>query len=309
MFGQVRGMVPAMLSDRPYMRDDYSPQRTSVLAWLICGTIAGFVLQVVVGSPWFGGGVPLERIFGVTISGIRQGHIWVLLTHSFLHSTTNLFHLVGNLLALYFLGRELLPMLGARRFLGIYASALAFGALVWTAVHWRLGGTLFGATAGIDALLIVFACFYPNQELNFLLFFVLPVTIKPKHLAIGLVAVDLFGMLFYEIPGSALPFDMILANSAHLGGMTVGWLYFRYVHHARWRVGSGRADVELPRWLKRSTRVATPAPITQVNVGNREDLRAEVDRILDKINSHGFGALTPAEKRVLDEAKDLLSRR
>jgi len=33
-----------------------------------------------------------------------------------------------------------------------------------------------------------------------------------------------------------------------------------------------------------------------------------VDRILDKINSHGFGALTVAEKRVLDEAKDLLSR-
>ena len=35
---------------------------------------------------------------------------------------------------------------------------------------------------------------------------------------------------------------------------------------------------------------------------------AEVDRILDKINSHGFGALTEGEKRILDEAKDLLSR-
>jgi hypothetical protein len=33
-----------------------------------------------------------------------------------------------------------------------------------------------------------------------------------------------------------------------------------------------------------------------------------VDRILDKINSDGFGALTEAEKRLLDEAKDLLSR-
>ena len=36
--------------------------------------------------------------------------------------------------------------------------------------------------------------------------------------------------------------------------------------------------------------------------------QAEVDRILDKINSHGFGALTPEEKRILDDAKDLLSR-
>jgi hypothetical protein len=37
-------------------------------------------------------------------------------------------------------------------------------------------------------------------------------------------------------------------------------------------------------------------------------LRAEVDRILDKINSEGFGALTAEEKRLLDEARDLLSR-
>ena len=42
---------------------------------------------------------------------------------------------------------------------------------------------------------------------------------------------------------------------------------------------------------------------------NRRDLKVEVDRILDKINSEGFGALTPDEKRLLDSAKDLLSRR
>ena len=46
-----------------------------------------------------------------------------------------------------------------------------------------------------------------------------------------------------------------------------------------------------------------------MNITNRDDLRAEVDRILDKINSQGFGALTDEEKRVLDEARDLLSRR
>jgi hypothetical protein len=45
-----------------------------------------------------------------------------------------------------------------------------------------------------------------------------------------------------------------------------------------------------------------------VNLTNRNDLRVEVDRILDKINSEGFGALTPEEKRLLDEARDLLSR-
>jgi len=33
-----------------------------------------------------------------------------------------------------------------------------------------------------------------------------------------------------------------------------------------------------------------------------------VDRILDKINSKGFGALTPEEKRLLDDAREQLSR-
>jgi hypothetical protein len=44
-------------------------------------------------------------------------------------------------------------------------------------------------------------------------------------------------------------------------------------------------------------------------VRDKEHIRAEVDRILDKINSEGFNALTADEKRVLDDAKDLLSRR
>ena len=44
-------------------------------------------------------------------------------------------------------------------------------------------------------------------------------------------------------------------------------------------------------------------------LGSREGLRAEVDRILDKINSQGFGALTADEKRLLDDAHDLLSKR
>jgi hypothetical protein len=54
---------------------------------------------------------------------------------------------------------------------------------------------------------------------------------------------------------------------------------------------------------------AVAQPAIRVNVGSRADLKAAVDRILDKINSKGFGALTPEEKRLLDEAKDLLSKR
>jgi len=89
----------------------------------------------------------------------------------------------------------------------------------------------------------------------------------------------------------------------------VGWVYFRYVHDARWRqyLPRRRTEIELPGWVKKKPAAAAPAPF-QVNLTHRDNLRAEVDRILDKINSRGFGALTAEEKRTLDEARDLLSR-
>jgi len=41
---------------------------------------------------------------------------------------------------------------------------------------------------------------------------------------------------------------------------------------------------------------------------SNQDLRAEVDRILDKINTSGLASLTATEKRLLDEAKNLSAR-
>ena len=305
-----------MLSDRPYMRGDYQRETTSGLTWLLSAVIGGFVLQVLLGSSWLSGaGDRLENLLALTLPGVQQGWLWTLFTHSFLHSTSFIFHVVGNCLLLYFLGRELTPMLGTRRLLGLYAVATIVGGLAWLAVHWQFGsGQLIGATAAVDALFIVFACFVPNKHLNFLLFFVFPVTIKPKHIAAFLVGLDVFILLVYELPGAKLPFDVEMASSAHLGGMLTGFMYYRFVHRAAWFNPEDRADIELPRWIKRAKKaraVTVPTEIEPEPVAtppSREEIRAEVDRILDKINSQGFAALSPAEKRILDEAKDLLSQ-
>jgi membrane associated rhomboid family serine protease len=305
-----------MLYDRPYMHDQPSGQRTSPLTWLLCAVSAGFILQMVL-SHWFLMGALVDEQFAVTIPGLLQGHFWTLFTYGFLHSPNNLLHIVGDLIALYFLGRELLPMLGTRRFFGLYGTALVIGGLAWAAVNYRFDARLFaqthehlpalyGATAPIDALLIVFACFFPNQEITFLFLFV-PVSLKPKYIAGAVVIFDLFGFAFYEVMGQPSPLGF--AHSAHLGGMAVGWLYYRFVHDAEWQGFSRKAEIELPRWLKRSPRAIAPAaPARRLSLTDRGHVRAEVDRILDKINSHGFGALTAEEKHLLDEARDLLSR-
>jgi membrane associated rhomboid family serine protease len=283
---------------------------------LLCAVSAGFILQMVL-ARWFLMGDLVDEQFAFTVPGLLHGHVWTLVTYAFLHSPTNLLHVVCNLLALYFLGRELLPMLGPRRFFGLYGAAVVVGALAWFAANYRYDArefafahdhlTLYGATSAVDALLIVFACFFPNQEMTFLFFF-FPVRLKPKYIAGAVALFELFGFAFWEVLGEPSPLGF--AHSSHLGGMAAGWIYYRFFHDPEWRIFPSRTEVELPRWLKRSARAeTTAAPIFKINLTNRADLRVEVDRILDKINARGFGALTDDEKRILDEARDLLSKR
>jgi membrane associated rhomboid family serine protease len=297
-----------MLQDRPYMRDSYERRRTSVLTWLLSAIAAAYVMQSLV-VRFSAAGAGLERALELSTAGLRAGHVWTLLTYGFLHDTGNLLQVIAYLLAIYFAGRELLPMLGARRFLAFYGSALVAGGLCWSALHWGRPAAVIGASAGASALVVLFACFFPNRETTQLLFFI-PISFKPKHLAYLLVSFDVFGLVFYEIMGAVSPFGAS-AHSVRLGGMAAAWLYYRYVHDSDWVLRREHADVELPRWMRnrRSARTVRPAATLSLTSGDRGHLRAEVDRILDKINSDGFGSLSPDEKRVLDEARDLIGRR
>ncbi|MCX6953028.1 MAG: hypothetical protein NTV51_12815, partial [Verrucomicrobia bacterium] len=139
--------------------------------------------------------------------------------------------------------------------------------------------------------------------------FAFPVTFKPKHLALGLFVAELMVFVLGEAMGNGLPFDAY-PSSAHLGGMMAGWLAYRYFQ----RQSHGAVRASSSHGSSRRVDHATPeadqadAPVL-TEAQNRALLKIEVDRILDKINSAGLGALTVAEKRLLDEAKDLLSRR
>ncbi|MDI1247806.1 MAG: rhomboid family intramembrane serine protease [Lacunisphaera sp.] len=296
-----------MLSDRSYMRDDYAPRTTSILTWILCALVSGFVLQNIAGLDLVRsrlGSNVVETLFALTPLGLREWHVWTLVTYTLLHA--NILHILFNGLGLYMLGRELLPLLGSRRFLTVMVAAAVTGAILWLATRYLVGGgTLIGVSASVMALFILFACFYPEREITFLLFFVLPVTIKPKYLAWILLGVDLFGFLFSELPGKGS--DLGIAYSAHLGGMLAGWVYYRYFHaNHGW---DRAASIELPAWLRWRKPAKSPGTGSKGNLAQpTTHLRAEVDRILDKINSDGFGALTEDEKRILDEAKDLLSR-
>ena len=301
-----------MLSERPYLQGEYQSEKTSTLTWLLSAMIGGFVLQVVLSARWFSGaGEQLDGLLGLSIAALKSGSIWTLLTHAFLHRPEFIFHALGNCLALFFLGRELIPILGSKRFLGLFGCAAMISAATWAGVHWSHGGDHYvGATASVMALLVVYACFSPDQPLHFLLLFVFPVTLRPRQIAWGLAGFDLLSLFLFELPRHPLPLDWEVASSAHLAGMLTGFCYHRYVHHAPWFNRMDRPEPAATRSAilrPNASPVITPSllPAGEAAV---MDLRAEVDQILDKINSQGLEALTTKEHEVLTRAKRHLSR-
>jgi membrane associated rhomboid family serine protease len=296
-----------MLSDRSYMRDSYGRTTTSTLTWMLCALTAGFLIQTVferaLGSAHF------NEFTALSIGGVKRVWLWTFITYPILHG--NVLHWLASLVTLFFLGRELLPLLGERRFAWFCAFSAVCGGLVWLLAHYSRGGVLIGATPIVCALLMLFACLHPNRPMPFLFFF-MPVTVKPKHLAWAVAGISALGLAVSEIPGDR--FNLGIAHSAHLGGMGAALLYYYFVHLREWRTPDGRADIELPRWLSKTSKPAAPAAepakyTVNITAPTRESLKAEVDRILDKINSEGLAALTAEEKRLLDAARNQISRR
>jgi len=296
-----------MLSDRSYMRDSYPRTTRSALVWIISATVGGFILANVFERLFLSG--HFTDLFALSTGDIQRGYFWQFFTYGFVQKPEELFGVLTfcfNLMWLYLFGRELEGLLGAKRLTWLYLTGLALGGVAWFGLNYKVGGQISGAWPGVAALFVMYACLNANQRIPLLIFFVFPVTLKPKYLAWAAVVFEVCALFFIEFPHHE---SRLGSPAAHLAGMFVGFLYFRFVHEREWRTPDGVAEIELPQWLKKKQKSPeTAPPVYKVNL-DREALRAEVDRILDKINSDGFAALTSDEKRLLDDAKDLLSRR
>lgn len=142
-------------------------------------------------------------------------------THMFAHASYDgrgnivFIHILFNMFALFMFGRILENVWGAKRFLMFYfacglgsaATHLAMQAIMGT------GAPAVGASGAIMGVFVAFAYLFPNTEL---LLIPIPFPIKAKWLAIGYIALDLFGG--FGQAGSDI------AHFAHLGGALTGFL-------------------------------------------------------------------------------------
>ena len=293
------------------MREGEGGTPVDPVKWLMITFTGLYLLQLVV-ERWFEQGAHYGW-FRLSAAAVLHGQkLWTLLSYNFLQDTAGykagVFVLIFNLLGLYFFGGAVRELIGARRFLWLYGGFVVVGALAWCAAYaLRVDWALLGPVASLSGLFALYCCYHADEQMTFLAFFVIPVSMKPKFFGWLWVALNLIGFLFYEMMGHLSP--LWNGHAANLATMAAAYGYFRV---------AGRVDpfgeslipgFALPRWLRRRKKPAATAAHFKVNVSSRDDLRAEVDRILDKINSEGFGALTEEEKRILDEARELLSRR
>jgi membrane associated rhomboid family serine protease len=182
--------------------------------WLIVGNTAVFVLYFLSeGTALY---AHLTTLFALWAeAAIRNLYVWQIFTYMFLHG--GVWHLLFNMLALWFFGVQLERDWGTRRFLNYYfLCGMAAGVCVlaanvavgsWTVVTIGSSGAIFG-------VLVAFGVLYPDQLV--LMYFLFP--IKAKYMVMIFAGVELL-MTFRPNTG--------ISTIAHLGGMAFGYLYLK----------------------------------------------------------------------------------
>jgi len=208
---------------------------------------------------------------------------WTALTYMFLHA--GLWHLLANMLGLFFFGPRLEARLGGRSFLGLYvASGLGGAALSFLFAPYAM---VIGASGAVFGIMLGFALYWPTEPIY--LWGLLPV--QARWLVAALAVLSLWSGLAGAADG--------VAHFAHLGGFAAGFVYLKaYERRARrWRPTPAPSAIQ--RYLAELRQDAA-----RWSAIRREELhpinRAEVERILAKVAEHGPASLTPDERAFME---------
>lgn len=207
---------------------------------------------------------------------------WSIVTYMFLHS--GFFHLLFNMLWLYWLGNLVQEYLGNKHVYRLYFFGGVFGGLLFILAFnffpafnaYKDIAFALGASAGVLSIVIASATLLPNYEVQLLLLGF----VKLKWIAIVVVILDVIGIERGNSGG----------HIAHLGGAVLGFFYIKHlygkasIHNLFSKLGFNRKKLKI---VHKST-----TPVQQ----------EEIDAVLDKISKSGYDSLTKREKEILFKA-------
>lgn len=245
---------------------------------------------------------------------------WTLFTYFFVHANLgdNIFHLIFNMLWLWWFGQFFLRYHTGRQLLGTYLLGGLFAGVFYllcfnlfpylhaiTYASANLNVAVVGASGAIFALVAAVAMRQPDEAL-YLNFFVRVVPVKMKWFALAALAINLMNLAGGENIGGIV---------CHLGGMLFG-VVFGFLE---------RKGIDLTRhfnllcdWV---ADLFKPKPrMTATRGGKRpvyhdrekdhdynrrkKEQQERIDAILDKISKSGYDGLTAEEKAMLFDASN-----
>jgi membrane associated rhomboid family serine protease len=228
---------------------------------------------------------------------------WTMITYMFMHDLSGIFHILFNMLFLYWFGRLFVEYLGSDKLIAVYLLGGIAGAVLYLMAYnlipnpppFLAHSVMVGASAAIFAIMVATATLLPNY--TFFLLFIGPVRIK------YIAAFYIFISLLYSVGDNAG------GNIAHLGGALMGFIYMKQLQAGvNW---GGWITITLD-WFKDLFKEKP-----RVKVSYRKDrtggmrtassekgayTQEEIDRILDKISEGGYESLTKDEKEKLFNA-------
>ena len=223
---------------------------------------------------------------------------WTLITYMFLH--IDIWHILFNMLWLYWFGRIFLQYLTSRQLIIVYLLGGIAGGLVYI-----LSFNLFpvfsksldvsralGASASVMAIVTAISFHVPNFTINLFLF---------GRVRIIYLAIILFIFDFFMIPtGNSC------GHIAHIGGALLGFFYAQFLPSKQQTFSRKGWSDQFSEWLnkKRHSKgfkaTAGGRPMTDEEYNYRKaENQKRMDAILEKISRGGYDSLTKEEKEFL----------
>jgi membrane associated rhomboid family serine protease len=236
-------------------------------------------------------------------------HPWVFFTNMFLH--VEFFHILWNMLFLYWFGRIVSDLLGNHRILPLYILGGLAGAIVYflSANYFNnLGDFAMGASAAGMAIVVTSGVIAPDYYIQVMFIN----RVKLKYVVAVLLLLDLIGIATTINSGGHL---------AHLGGAAMGYLFAVRLQNGQdlgapinhlihlvmnWKqlFESKKKASKRPKPhmayknedAPREHRNERPSTAFNPNDSNNQ---AQLDAILDKIKQSGYDSLAQDEKEFL----------
>ena len=223
---------------------------------------------------------------------------WQILTYSWLHG--NLFHLIMNMVLLYFVGQMFLQQFQNRNLVTFYIFGGIFGGIFFLLFQniFDYSHLLVGASAAVYAVFFAMISYNPKMPVRLLL---IPTSFPLLYIGYVFIAFDVYNIIADQNAGGSI---------SHLGGAIFGYLYMKQFERGNDFLGNFILQIENIFKKKEKTTFKTYKNTSSTQQSNvpkddydfnhhKVEKQKKIDTILDKISRSGYESLSKEEKDFL----------